>query len=163
MMKTVDITPTPRVLRMLGEIPFQPWQCFAELIDNSIDAFLAEKDSQCDKRIEIIWSTDRVGLEKRTIEITDNASGMTLEQMTNAVKAGYSGNDPINNLGLFGMGYNISTARLGDKSVIYTTRSGDDKWVGIEIDFSKLTAQKSFETPVLLKDKEDVQEHGTKI
>ena len=144
MMKTVDITPTPRVLRMLGEIPFQPWQCFAELIDNSIDAFLAEKDSQCDKRIEIIWSTDRVGLEKRTIEITDNASGMTLEQMTNAVKAGYSGNDPINNLGLFGMGYNISTARLGDKSVIYTTRSGDDKWVGIEIDFSKLTAQKSF-------------------
>ena len=35
---TVDITPTPRVLRMLGQIEFAPWQCLAELIDNSIAA-----------------------------------------------------------------------------------------------------------------------------
>ena len=40
MMQNVDITPTPRILRILGEIPFQPWQCIAELVDNSIDAFL---------------------------------------------------------------------------------------------------------------------------
>ena len=31
---TLDITPSPRVLRMLGEIPFQTWQCIAELVDN---------------------------------------------------------------------------------------------------------------------------------
>ena len=37
---TVDITPSPRILRVLGEIPFLPWNCLAELIDNSIDAFL---------------------------------------------------------------------------------------------------------------------------
>ena len=37
----LDITPTPRILRTLGEIPFQTWQCIAELIDNSIDAFLS--------------------------------------------------------------------------------------------------------------------------
>ena len=36
--KTFDITPSPRVLRMLGQIDFAPWQCLAELIDNSIDA-----------------------------------------------------------------------------------------------------------------------------
>ena len=40
MSQTVDITPSPRVLRMLGQIDFKPWQCLAELIDNSIDAFL---------------------------------------------------------------------------------------------------------------------------
>lgn len=39
LIKSVDITPTPRVLRVLGELPFSPWQCFAELIDNSVDAF----------------------------------------------------------------------------------------------------------------------------
>lgn len=39
-MSTVDITPSPRVLRMLGQIDFAPWQCLAELIDNSIDAFI---------------------------------------------------------------------------------------------------------------------------
>ena len=159
----VDITPTPRTLRMLGEIPFQPWQCFAELIDNSIDAFLASDEPQTDKKIEIIWSAERVGLEHRAIEITDNANGMTLEQMTNAVRAGYSGNDPINNLGLFGMGYNISTARLGDKSTILTTRKGDTQWVGIEIDFAKLVSQKSFETPVIYREKDNPDIHGTKI
>ena len=37
--KSIDITPTPRILRTLGEIPFQPWQCIAELIDNAVDAF----------------------------------------------------------------------------------------------------------------------------
>ena len=39
---TMDITPTPRILRTLGEIPFQTWQCIAELVDNSIDAFLSD-------------------------------------------------------------------------------------------------------------------------
>lgn len=39
MSNRVDITPSPRILRTLGEIPFQPWQCIAELVDNSIDAF----------------------------------------------------------------------------------------------------------------------------
>ena len=38
---TLDITPTPRILRTIGEIPFQTWQCIAELVDNSIDAFLS--------------------------------------------------------------------------------------------------------------------------
>ena len=36
-----DLTPSPRVLRMLGQIDFRPWQCLAELVDNSVDAFLS--------------------------------------------------------------------------------------------------------------------------
>ena len=40
---TLDITPTPRILRTLGEIPFQTWQCIPELVDNSIDAFLSNR------------------------------------------------------------------------------------------------------------------------
>ena len=89
--KTVDITPTPRVLRVLGELPFQPWQCFAELIDNSVDAFNKSKKYD-EKRIDIVWSSERVASEERTIEIKDSGCGMTLEQITSAVKAGYSSN-----------------------------------------------------------------------
>ena len=37
---TVDITPHPRILRMLGEIAFEPHKCIGELVDNSIDGFL---------------------------------------------------------------------------------------------------------------------------
>jgi len=162
----VDITPTPRVLRILGEIPFQPWQCFAELIDNSIDAFIdADRAGFAvdEKRLIVRWSTEAVGESNRTIEIIDNARGMNIEQLTNAVKAGYSSNDPTSNLGLFGMGFNISTARLGEKTTILSTRAGDSEWIGIEIDFNNLIKGGGFSAPLITRAKESPNDHGTKI
>ena len=38
--ETVDVTPSPRILKVIAEIDFRPWQCIAELIDNSFDEFL---------------------------------------------------------------------------------------------------------------------------
>ena len=123
---TMDITPTPRILRTLGEIPFQTWQCIAELVDNSIDAFLSDMSLEDrDKRVTVTWSSDSVGAAVRTIEITDNAAGMSIDQLQNAVRAGYTSNDPIGNLGLFGMGFNIATARLGEETTVLSTRKGD--------------------------------------
>ena len=106
MMNTIDITPTPRILRTLGEIPFQTWQCLAELIDNAIDAFSLDKENvpdDTDKRITINWSADTMAAADRTIEISDNACGMSISQLQNAVRAGYSSNNPVSNLGLFGV------------------------------------------------------------
>jgi len=34
---TIDVTPTPRVLRMLGQVDLSPARCFAEFIDNGLD------------------------------------------------------------------------------------------------------------------------------
>lgn len=165
-MNTLDITPTPRILRTLGEIPFQTWQCVAELIDNSIDAFLSDKTAmpeEVERRITVTWASDTVAADDRTIEVTDNACGMSIEQLQNAVRAGYSSNDPIGNLGLFGMGFNISTARLGEVTTIMSTRSGDADWVGIKIDFQKLIDTKRFDAPIIRKAKTDPSERGTKI
>ena len=162
----VDITPTPRILRVLGEIPFQPWQCIAELIDNSIDAFLDadSKNIEFEKReITVAWARDSVPSMQRTLEVHDTACGMTLSQMQNAVRAGYSSNDPVNNLGLFGMGFNIATARLGEVTEIYTTRKGDTKWVGLRIDFDVLNRTGNFRAPVLYRKKMNPEEHGTVI
>lgn len=163
---TMDITPTPRILRTLGEIPFDTWQCIAELVDNSIDAFLShqeEEDEQAERKITISWSSENVPMPARTIEIRDNASGMSIEQLRNSVKAGYSSNSPIGNLGLFGMGFNISTARLGEVTEVVTTRRGDAEWVGVRIDFQKLIDAKEFQAPVIRKPKDNPQEQGTKI
>ena len=143
----LDITPTPRILRTLGEIPFQIWQCIAELIDNSIDAFLssaANASDQPDRKIRINWDSNNVGAANRTIEVIDNAGGMSLEQLQNAVRAGYSSNNPMDNLGLFGVGFNIATARLGDSTTIMTTRAGDAEWIGVTIDFEKLIENKPY-------------------
>lgn len=165
-MNTLDITPNPRILRTLGEIPFQTWQCIAELIDNSIDAFLSDKTAtseEIERKITVTWASDSVAADGRTIEVSDNACGMSIEQLQNAVRAGYSSNDPIGNLGLFGMGFNISTARLGEVTTIMSTRSGDVDWVGIEVDFQKLIDTKRFDAPIIRKAKSDPSERGTKI
>lgn len=162
---TLDITPTPRILRTLGEIPFTTWQCIAELIDNSIDAFLSDKGTSDEntRDISVTWASDSVSINDRTIEVSDNACGMSIEQLQNAVRAGYSSNDPIANLGLFGMGFNISTARLGEVTTIVSTRKDDTEWVGITIDFQKLIDTKRFDAPIIHLPKNDPEDHGTKI
>ena len=165
-MNTLDITPTPRILRTLGEIPFQTWQCVAELIDNSIDAFLSDKTAipeEDERKIVVTWASDSVATDDRAIEVTDNACGMSIEQLQNAVLAGYSSNDSVGNLGLFGMGFNISTARLGEVTTIMTTRRGDSDWVGIKIDFQKLIDTRRFDAPIIHMAKSNPAEHGTKI
>lgn len=67
-----------------------------------------EDDCISDRRINVAWTSDDVSAVNRTIEITDNASGMSLEQIQDAVRAGYTSNDPVGTLGLFGMGFNVS-------------------------------------------------------
>jgi len=159
----VDITPTPRILRTLGDIPFEAWQCIAELVDNSLDAFLDASSRGVElenPQIDITWS--RTAAEAEVV-IEDNGQGMTLETLQNAAKAGYSSNDPIHNLGLFGMGFNIATARLGDETVFLSTRSGDSEWVGIRIDFDELVKGQSFSAPVVREHKYDPSTSGTKI
>lgn len=163
-LNTLDITPTPRILRTLGEIPFQTWQCIAELIDNSIDAFLSNTmfEEQIQK-ITVTWSSDSVGAMDRTLEVSDNASGMSIDQLQNAVRAGYTSNDPIGNLGLFGMGFNIATARLGEETTILSTKSGDADWVGIKINFQKLIDSKKFDAPIIREAKSNPNVCGTRI
>ena len=165
-LETLDITPAPRILRSLGEIPFQTWQCMAELIDNSIDAFLSNHSSAYDapeQKISVTWTSDSVAASGRTVEVTDNACGMSIEKLQDAVRAGYTSNDPVGNLGLFGMGFNISTARLGEVTTILSTRRGDADWVGIQIDFQKLHEAKRFDAPIIREHKENAEESGTRI
>lgn len=167
----VDITPSPRVLRMLGQIDFKPWQCLAELIDNSIDSFLDGiklENPSLSPRISIsLPNENELQSGMGEIIVKDNGSGMTLDQLQHAVRAGYSGNDPVEKMGLFGMGFNISTARLGRRTEVWTTTSESDKWIGVEIDFEKLERDGTFKTPLLSRDKTDVEletkHHGTEI
>lgn len=166
MVDTVDITPTPRILRTLGDIPFEVWQCLAELADNSLDAFrdvVKAGTSLEDARIDIFWSKEDTASTERELIIQDNGPGMPLSVLRNAAKAGYSSNDPVNNLGLFGMGFNISTARLGEETVFLSATKDAKEWTGIVIDFAELIAKGSFEARVVSEPKKHSTESGTKI
>lgn len=161
----VDITPTPRILKLLGDIEFEPWQCIAELIDNGFDEFLRIKHSSetWNEPFEVAISppSQNASADSAAVVVRDNGRGMTLDQVTDAVRAGWTTNDPLGNLGLFGMGFNIATARLGRVTRILTTRAGDAESVGVEIDLDRIGHD--FAAPVIRRTKWSRGEHGTRV
>ncbi len=164
--QTVDITPTPRVLSILGDIPFTTWQCIAELMDNSLDAFAAAQRRGCvltNPTVTVSWSKENVAVAEREIVFQDNGTGMDLATLQNAARAGFSSNDPIHNLGLFGMGFNIATAKLGDETLFLSATKEATSWVGIKINFDELQKAGTFQAPVVTIVKQDLDESGTMI
>ena len=159
-----DITPDPRVLQMLGEIDLQQWRCIAELVDNSVDGFLnAERSGAAIENPEVLISGAKIrhaGGADHSARQRSRHVGDTLEH---AVKAGWTGNSPLVNLGLFGMGFNIATARLGLVTEVWTSRAGEPVEVGVRIDFDELRAQRTFKVPRHTRTKVDHTAHGTEI
>lgn len=159
-----DLQPDPRILPMLGEINLLQWRCLAELIDNSVDGFLASKrDGLAVESPEVSIALPTRDSENAKVTVRDNGPGMAPAQLERAVSAGWSGNTPIDSLGMFGMGFNIATARLGTVTTVWTTRKEDSEWHGLRIDFEELRSQGHFRTPHLTRTKVDPAEHGTEI
>ena len=149
---------------MLGEISLEQWRCVAELIDNSIDGFLNEAtEGTSPSQAEIVVSLPTTTSGNPVIKVRDNGPGMRADILEMAVRAGWTANEPVGNLGMFGMGFNISTARLGTRTRVWTTTAADNEWHGLEIDFQTLIQQRHYRTPRLSRPKQDPAEHGTEI
>jgi len=146
----VDITPHPRILAMLGEIAFEPHKCIGELIDNAIDGFLSQprflqEHPKIRPKVTIrVPHKNQIGSAHAEIVVEDNGPGMTLPALTLAAKAGYSGTSSLENLGLFGMGFNIATARLGGITKLRSGVKGESAWSILDIDLAKLRSQASY-------------------
>lgn len=160
--RMVDLSPDPRVLKMLGEINFETWQCVAELIDNSVDAFLGSNhDGSSSATVQISLPEDAA--RDAQILVRDSGPGMSSEDLSKAVRAGWSGNDPLKNLGLFGMGFNIATARLGSVTEVFTSRVDDEEEIGLRIDLNALHRQRNFATELLYRPKAGASNSGTSV
>ena len=159
-----DLQPHPRILPMLGEINLDQLRCLAELVDNSVDGFLnTARAGQPLASPEVHISLPATDSPNAKVTVRDRGPGMDPNTLENSVRAGWTGNDPLSNLGMFGMGFNIATARLGTLTRVWTTREGDREWHGLEIDFDRLMRQRHFRTPVLTRPKIDPHEHGTEV
>ncbi len=161
----LDLAPSPRLLEMLGEIPFKPWQCFAELIDNSFDEFLrnADRDPSDPPRVDVTLPHPRTGDDDAFVCVADNGRGMSKDKLERALRAGYSENARYGSLGLFGMGFNIATARLGYLTEVRTARAEDPAWWVAEIDFREMAKKGHFRVPLRREPKDDPGAHGTEV
>lgn len=161
----MKITPSARILRMLGEIEFAEWQCVAELVDNAFDDFAQVIDEGVSwpggHKVSVTLPGPGTAPRDAEVIVKDTGRGMTRAHLEQAVRAGWSSNDQFDKLGLFGMGFNVSTARLGRKTRVLTTQMGDTHWIGVEIDLDNIGDD--FEAPDITMPKEDPSEHGTRI
>ncbi|MFF1792993.1 ATP-binding protein [Kitasatospora sp. NPDC058263] len=150
---------------MLGEIEFDPWQCVAELIDNSFDDFTEIVRSgepwAGGFKVSVTLPSPTTRSTDAQVVITDTGRGMSYETLARAVSAGWSSNDRFDKLGLFGMGFNVATARLGRRTRVLTTRPGDSEWIGVEIDLDRIGDD--FEAEDIAEPKDDPNIHGTRI
>lgn len=143
-----DFTPDPKVLIALTRTPMQPLDALCELIDNAIDSFAIAKIQgiTIDNPLIVIDLPTRKQLENGSglLRIRDNGPGMSAVDAEKAIRAGFSGNNPYDTLGLFGMGFNISTGKLGNTTTFMTARKDSDKYISTTIDLARINELKSY-------------------
>lgn len=164
-MDQFNLTPSPALLQLLGNIPFKGWQCVAELVDNSIDAIINNTDKLHDyQRVISVYVPTRKKIENNEpLVIEDWGIGMTGKQLENAVKAGFSNKNTTSNLGLFGMGFNVATSRLANTVKVWTTTAEMDGEIGVMIDLKEMKRSGSFIRPKIVRPKQPNKKSGTKI
>lgn len=161
---TLDLTPSPRILEMIAEVDLKTWQCLAELVDNCFDELRRASEEHPDRehRVDIVLPSSGQASRDSEVVVADNGRGMTIEQMRIALRAGSSGNQAHGNLGLFGMGFNVATARMGSVTTVKTGREGDDHWTIATINISDMRREDSYRVPIV-KEPKDPSDHGTII
>lgn len=164
MTTSIDLTPNPRILQVIAEVDLRVEQCLAELIDNCFDELrkAREEEPTIERRIDVTLPTPKQVNSKAVISVADSGRGMDLEQMRAAMRAGASSNNPADSLGLFGMGFNIATARLGRFTEVKSGKVGSTEWNIVQIDLDAMTSTDSFSAPVRTEPKGE-HEHGTVI
>src|SRR5699024_6414215 len=118
---------------------------------NSLDAIAAagRRDPGFEGQVEIDfpYGAERVD-EDSVIKVVDTGPGMTREQLQQALRAGSSGKSRYGSLGLFGMGFNVATGRLGYKTTVKSGRAQDSHWTIAEIDIQEMGSRDSFRVPI---------------
>lgn len=132
-----------------------PMDALCELIDNALDSFEAAKLKGISIESPSVYielpslSDVKNGIGRLTVR--DNGAGMNESQAEAALRAGYSGNNAYDSLGLFGMGFNISTGKFGRKTTLTTATSGSSEAVSVVVDLETIRKTQSYlVTPMLV-------------
>ena len=163
MSEVFDLTPSPALLKLIGQIPFKGWQCIAELVDNSIDAIINNPAFQDYQKVVSVSIPTKSQLKNNVpLVVEDWGIGMSATQLEKAVRAGFSSKN-TSGLGLFGMGFNVATSRLATSVEVWSSTSDMECEVGVSIDLKGMIKSESFLRPRLTRPKKVNKKSGTEI
>lgn len=113
----IDAVPAPRLMQTIGATALSPTAAVAELVANCLDARI----DNCDLRVE-------VRLLENRIEVVDDARGMPLEILKEALRLGVLMDSVTNTrsgrMGTYGLGMKTASASLGDRWGVITRPVG---------------------------------------
>lgn len=159
----ITITPDPQILQVLTYLEMRPIDSLCELIDNSIDALATLPVDQSSVIVVELPTRREVEEGGARVRVRDNGPGMTLTQVENSLRAGYSSKARHGNLGLFGVGFNIATGKLGRLTRVITARKEDDFAIETMIDLVGLKNSGKFTLKATRMPKPDGLPNGTII
>lgn len=163
----VNVSPDPRILIAITNNPIKPIDALCELIDNSIDSFIAAEKKGTpipNPTIHIIIPRNsQIKNNQGKLIVIDNGLGMSLQHLVEALKAGYTDKNPYDRLGLFGLGFNISSGKLGKRTIVSSTRINDPKVIEITLDLERMVNENTYDVPKKIKEKSHPNQCGTII
>ena len=162
----VPVTPSPNILKAITRNPLNPVDALCELIDNAIDSFSSAEDEGIDIGQAVIAiqlpSREDVKTESWTLSVRDNGPGLSREGALSAVTAGYSGNNPHDRLGLFGLGFNTATGKIGALTELRTRQHTAGDWTLVEVDLERMIRVGSYNVDITAY-RADGDDHGTVV
>lgn len=156
----MHLTPSPRVLSVLGDIDMSEVNCFAELVDNTIGACAEAGAAMSTPKVSITFDGGTTQRWQESVVIRDNGPGMDRETLTRAVALAWVGDASRAALGL---GFNVATARLGSHITVRSARSNSSAWTVLKIDLPRMARSGEWTMPVMTQEKLESDDHGTEI
>jgi hypothetical protein len=153
----------PQVVRSYKRLAYSPWHAIAEFVDNSTQSYLDNK-AELDADYRRTESTLAVAInydgQAKTLSVSDNAMGMTLEQLRRALIVGEPPEKPSSR-SRFGLGLKTAASWLGDVWSVDTKRLGSAQSYRVQVDVEAIASG----TFVLPTDSADAapEDHFTKI
>lgn len=163
----LPIMPDPKVLMALTHTPLKPLDALCELIDNGIDSFRVGKlqgQPQAHPLVEVsVPGEAETRRRAGVVRVFDNGPGLDRQGLAEALSVGFSGKNRYDTLGLFGMGFNIATGKLGRHTTVTTARKQDDYGLRVVLDLPTIVRSRRFEVPVDVIAKPPNLDHGTVV
>jgi hypothetical protein len=162
-----DLTPDPKVLIALTHTPLQPLDALCELIDNAIDSFNVARMQGSPIEFPLVVvelpGTAEINRGEGVVRVRDNGPGLTADLAEKALRAGYSGNRAYDSLGLFGMGFNIATGKIGRTTRFLTARKEDGDALEAVVDLIAMQERRNYKPPANRIAKPQEFSHGTVV